>query len=70
VFWWFKRGDDYVRYEARRLDEGAYELRFIAVDGAERVEQFESEDDLVQRQRALEHSLETDGWSGPHGWNL
>jgi len=70
VFSWFNRGDDFVSYEARRLDTGLYELRFVNVDGGERVELFENEQLLNDRQRELERSLAVDGWTGPHGWNL
>ena len=47
VFWWFKRGDNFVRYEARQSGEAAYELRIVEMDGTERVERFENEDDLI-----------------------
>jgi hypothetical protein len=70
MFWWFKRGDDYVRYEARQTGARAYELRFINVDGTERVEVFGDEEALSDRERALERSLVKEGWTGPHGWNL
>jgi hypothetical protein len=70
MFSWFKRGDDFVSYEARKIDVGLYELRFVNVDGSERVELFNHERLLNDRQRELEQSLADDGWSGPHGWNL
>jgi len=70
MFSWFKRGDDFVSYEARKIDVGLYELRFVNVDGSERVELFNHEQLLNDRQRELEQSLADDGWSGPHGWNL
>jgi hypothetical protein len=70
MFWWFKRGDSYVRYEARQNAVAAYELRIVDVDGSEAVEQFDNEQDLSARQRDLERELGEQGWSGPHGWNL
>ncbi len=70
MFWWFKRGDSYVRYEARQHAEAAYELRIMNADGSEDVEQFDNEQDLEARQRALEQALVDEGFSGPHGWNL
>jgi hypothetical protein len=70
VFWWFQRGDSYVRYESRRNEASAYELRFVDADGHEVVERFDNEEDLAARQRILEQKLIEDGWSGPHGWNL
>jgi len=70
MFWWFRRGDDYVRYEARRTDGDTYELRFVDVDGTERVEVFHDEAALAERERELAHDLVNKGWTGPHGWNL
>jgi hypothetical protein len=70
VFWWFKRGNEYVRYESREVKPGAFELRFVDADGSERVEAFDDARKLEERQRDLEQSLATDGWTGPHGWNL
>jgi hypothetical protein len=70
VFWWFKRGNDYVRYESREVKTGAFELRFVDIDGSERVERFDDSRALEERQRDLEQTLARDGWTGPHGWNL
>ncbi len=70
MFWWFKRGDDYIRYEARQSGIGMYQLCVVTVDGTERVETFDDERDLVERQRVLESSLADEGFTGPHGWNL
>jgi hypothetical protein len=49
---------------------GAFELRFIDVNGSERVETFDDARRLEERQRDLEQSLARDGFTGPHGWNL
>ena len=70
MFWWFKRGNEYVRYESREVKPGAFELRFVDIDGSERVEAFDDSRKLEERQRDLEQSLASDGWTGPHGWNL
>ena len=70
VFWWFKRGNDYVRYESREVKPGAFELRFVDVNGSERVETFDDARRLEERQRDLEQTLARDGFTGPHGWNL
>jgi hypothetical protein len=70
MFWWFKRGDNYVRYEARQNDVASYELRIVNVDGTEAVEIFDNDEDLSARQRDLERQLVEEGFSGPHGWNL
>jgi hypothetical protein len=70
MFWWFRRGSDYVRYESRDTGGGVYELRLLDPDGTERVERFDTERELNDRQRELERSLIEEGWTGPHGWNL
>jgi hypothetical protein len=70
VFWWFKRGNEYVRYESREVGPNAFELRFIDANGAERVETFEDSRQLEERQRELECTLHGEGFTGPHGWNL
>ena len=70
MFWWFARGNEFVRYESRQVKPGAFELRFVDTDGSERVETFDNARVLEKRQRALEKSLTGDGWTGPHGWNL
>ena len=51
------------------LDNGL-ELRVISPDGSEQVETFTESSDLTRRQLAFESDLESDGWTGPHGWNL
>jgi hypothetical protein len=70
VFWWFKRGNEYVRYESRELRPGSFELRFVDVHGDERVETFDDPRRLETRQRELERTLMNEGFTGPHGWNL
>lgn len=70
MFWWFKRGSDFVRYESRQIADQAYELRVVDANGSERVERFETERELTDRQRELERGLLEDGFTGPHGWNL
>jgi hypothetical protein len=70
LFWWFERGGQYLRYETRRSDDGVYEMRVISPDGAEQVENFSESTELTRRQVALERELASEGWTGPHGWNL
>jgi hypothetical protein len=69
VFWWFERRGQYLRYEARQVPDG-YELRVVEPDGVERVERFGESDQLTERQVEFERQLATQGWAGPHGWNL
>jgi hypothetical protein len=70
VFWWFERNGSYVRCEVLHLPAGSFELRVVAPDGAERVEQFTDSEELAKRQVAVESELISEGWSGPHGWHL
>ena len=70
MFWWFEKTGQYLRYEARTRPEGGYELRVINPDGSERVEVFNNSNGLSRRQEAVERELASDGWNGPHGWNL
>lgn len=70
MFWWFERRGEFLRYEARDLPAGGFELRVINPDGTEHVENFSDSGDLTKRQITFEHDLASDGWTGPHGWNL
>jgi len=70
VFWWFTRGDQFLRYESRKLSADSYELVVVTPDGTEQREHFTDETALKDRQIALTTGLEDEGWSGPHGWNL
>ncbi|HWF86458.1 MAG TPA: hypothetical protein VG222_16480 [Vicinamibacterales bacterium] len=67
---WFEKGGDFLRYEARDLSNGRYELRIIDADGTERTETFTDSTALNKRQIDLERELAANGWTGPHGWNL
>jgi hypothetical protein len=70
MFWWFKRQEDLLRYEARQLSSGDFEFCVIDEHGHERVERFTNGDALHARQLEFERSLKEDGWTGSHGWNL
>ena len=70
VFWWFERGGEFLRYEARSLPTGAYELRVTTPDGVEHVETFQDSASLSARQVEFEREFIKEGWTGPHGWNL
>ena len=70
MFWWFKKGDQLLRYESRRLASDAYELTIRLADGSERSERFTDPAALHDRQLLLEEELNREGWTGPHGWNV
>ncbi len=58
------------RHEAREIHRDAHELVVRLADGTERVERFSDQKSLSERQVSLQQELESDGWTGPHGWNL
>jgi hypothetical protein len=70
MFWWFQRGEEFIRYEARALAKDTYALTVVMPDGTERVELFPDQTALMDRQVALTRELEDDDWSGPFGWNV
>jgi hypothetical protein len=70
MFFWFEREGTYARYEVLQLSSGCFELRIVQADGSEQIEEFDSADDLAEKQRAIEQGLRASGWSGPHGWVL
>jgi hypothetical protein len=70
MFWWFERQGRHMRLEVLQLATGEYELRLIQPDGAEQVELFLDSRELARRQQALQRTLVTEGWTGPHGWLL
>ena len=49
MFYWFKRGNELVRYEAREISRTQYELTILRADGVEHVEHFDTADDLDYR---------------------
>jgi hypothetical protein len=40
MFCWFERGGEFLRYEARGVSTGTYQLAIVVADGTERVEHF------------------------------
>lgn len=69
VFWWFERRGKFLRYEARANADG-FEFCIIEPDGSETVERYSESRELARRQAEFEQAVRSDGWSGPHGWNL
>jgi hypothetical protein len=53
-----------------RFAADAFELTVTMPDGTERVERFADQTAWADREAALRHNLESEGWTGPHGWNL
>ena len=50
MFTWFRRGDEFLRYEAREISRGAYELTIMRSDGTETIERFSNQEALAERQ--------------------
>jgi hypothetical protein len=70
VFWWFERQGKFLRYEVREAVNGGYEFCVILPDGTEHVERFTDSAELTKRQEEFEQQITSEGWSGPHGWNV
>ena len=70
MFYWLKRSDSLVRYEARKGDGGFYELAVTDESGQETIETFPAEASLHARQIEFERELVAQGWSGPYGWHV
>ena len=70
MFFWFKRREDLLRYEARQLSSTEFEFCVIDEHGKETVETFQNADALHARQLEFEREIKEAGWTGPHGWNL
>jgi hypothetical protein len=69
MFWWFERGGRYLRCEAVPVADG-FELRVVNPDGTERVQRCSDSAALSEQQQHLINEITSDGWNGPHGWNL
>jgi hypothetical protein len=70
MFTWFRRGQEFLRFEVRQALPGVYELTVMTPDGREATERFTNEQALVDRQQALQREFVAEGWTGPHGWNV
>ena len=67
MFYFFRKGDEYLRCELRPLDNGSCDL-FIQEPGAEeRVERFRDAEQAQQRWEELRIRFNVDGWAGPFG---
>jgi hypothetical protein len=70
MFWWFKRGDQFLRYESRAVTTGTFELTVVMPDGTERVEKDTDQERVGGSSCRLRARTGRRGWTGPHGWNL
>jgi hypothetical protein len=67
MFWWFERGNEFLRLEVLELPSETFELRVIGADGATITETFSSAAELAKRQMQLQDQVTKDGWIGPRG---
>jgi hypothetical protein len=70
VFWWFERRGQYLCCESMQTASDKFELRLVAPDGTQSVEEFADPIDLTKRQQAVANHLLARGWSGPHDRRL
>lgn len=66
MFYFFRRGEQFVRCELRSVDE-RFEIAILGVDGKEAVERFDTEDAMTERWASLQREYVRQGWWGPHG---
>jgi hypothetical protein len=68
MFYFFRRGEQFVRCELRSApDADGYELIIVHPDGRETVEYFDTEEGLTDRWSELQRQYLRLGWWGPHG---
>lgn len=66
MFYFFKRGTETVQCEVRSSCDGpGYEIVISQPNGAERIEQFATSDQVHRRWVELHKTLELEGWWGP-----
>ena len=70
MFYFFKRGRDFRRYEVRTNADGTYEVIVSHPDGRQEVHQFDSTRDLNEQWQHLQEQLTKEGWWGPYGRDL
>jgi hypothetical protein len=67
MFWWFEREGELLRVEVVERTPRQYEIRVVDSNGAERVENFTTSQDVDRRHRELVSTITEEGWTGPHG---
>jgi hypothetical protein len=67
VFYFFQRGNEFVRCEISGDDTTGYRITITEPDGRERVETAASSDEAHARWLEIQEQLNGDGWWGPHG---
>jgi hypothetical protein len=67
MFYFFRKGDEYLRCELRPRDSGSCDLYIQEPGAEERVERFRTSDEAQQRWEELRIRFNVDGWAGPFG---
>jgi hypothetical protein len=67
MFYFFQKGQDYLRCEMRARDDGTYELLIQEPKMAERAERFPTSQEAQRRWEELQQRFVGDGWFGPYG---
>jgi len=65
MFWWYERGGTFTRVEVAQLSTGEYQLRILAPDGTEHIEQVSTHAELMTRFNFVRAQLRDTEWSGP-----
>ena len=67
VFYFFQRGNDFVRCEISGDDQSGYRITITEPNGHEKIETYPSSDAAHARWLQIQDRLKSDGWWGPHG---
>lgn len=67
MFYFFKKGREFRRYEVRTNEDGTYEVTVSHPDGRQEIHRFETTLELNQRWQFLQEQLTKEGWWGPYG---
>ena len=70
MFYFFKKGREFRRYEVRTNPDDTYDVIVTHPDGQLEVHRFESTNDLNAQWQNLQEQLTRQGWWGPYGRDL
>lgn len=67
MFYFFKRGQEFVRYEVRTTEAETYEIVAVGPDGNAQVKEYPTARELNAEWTVLQQDLLRRGWWGPYG---
>jgi hypothetical protein len=70
MFYFFKRGDEFRRYEVRATDTNTYEIVLEKPDGSSETRELPTERELNTEWETLQQDLLSSGWWGPYARDL